>query len=337
MSGRIDAVRKQSDRSRHHVVLVASPRIPLFELAIPAEVFGIERRDVTPDWYDFSLVSTEAPGTTIAHGLTVPSAGGLARLRTADTVIVPACADVEGSAPEALLTELRLAHARGARIAATCTGSFVLAEAGLLHGRRAATHWMHADRLVARFPTVRVDAGVLYVHDGVWTSAGSAAGLDMCLELVRRDHGSAVANELARRIVVPPHRHGGQAQFIRPRTRRPGPRRDVQEWARTHLTEATVAGMAAYAAMSPRTLHRHFHGETGQSPQAWLQSLRLDSAAELLESTDLGVETIARRVGLGTATNLRSHFTAAYGVPPTAYRRTFGAAGAGDPDGALSA
>lgn len=332
VSGRLDAMRKKSDATsrdgrRHKVVLVASPGIPLFELSIPAEVFGVDRRDVTPDWYDFELVSTDEAGTTVAHGLTVPSAGGLSRLRTADTVIVPACADVQGSAPAALVEELRRAHDRGARIAATCTGSFVLAEAGLLDGRRAATHWMHADVLAARHPTVRVDAEVLYVHDDVWTSAGSAAGLDMCLELVRQDHGSAVANELARRIVVPPHRDGGQAQFIRPSTRRPAVRPDVQAWARAHLADATVVAMAHHAGVSPRTLNRQFRSRTGQSPQAWLQGLRLDTAAELLETTDLGVEAIARQVGLGTATNLRTQFAGVYGVPPTAYRSAFGAPG----------
>lgn len=323
-------MRKKSDatsgeRRRHKVVLVASPGIPLFELSIPAEVFGIDRRDVTPHWYDFELVSTDEAGTTVAHGLTVPYSGGLSRLRTADTVIVPACADVQGCAPAALVEELRRAHARGARIAATCTGSFVLAEAGLLDGRRAATHWMHADVLAARHPEVQVDADVLYVHDDVWTSAGSAAGLDMCLELVRQDHGSAVANELARRIVVPPHRDGGQAQFIRPSTRRAPARPDVQEWARRHLAVATVLTMADQAAVSPRTLNRQFRSQTGQSPQAWLQGLRLDTAAELLETTELSVEAIAGQVGLGTATNLRAQFVSVYGVPPTAYRNAFGA------------
>jgi AraC family transcriptional regulator, transcriptional activator FtrA len=316
-------MRKESD-SRHKVVLVASPGVPLFELSIPAEVFGVDRRDVTPDWYDFSLVSTEEAGTTIAHGLVVPSSGGLAELRTADTVVVPACADVQGLPPPALVGELRRAHARGARIAATCTGSFVLAEAGLLDGRRVATHWMHAATLTERYPAVRVDPDVLYVHDDVWTSAGSAAGLDMCLELVRRDLGAAVANELARRIVVPPHRDGGQAQFIRPVARRTPPRPDVQDWARRNLADATVAAMADHAGVSTRTLNRQFRNETGQSPQAWLQGTRLDTAAELLETSDLGIEAIARLVGLGTATNLRGQFTATYGVPPARYRSTFG-------------
>ncbi|WP_230486925.1 GlxA family transcriptional regulator [Nocardioides anomalus] len=313
---------KESD-SRHRVVLVASPGVPLFELSIPAEVFGIDRRELTPQWYDFALVSTDEPGTAVAHGLVVPAGAGLAALEQADTVVVPACADVQGAPPPALVEALRAAHARGTRIAATCTGSFVLAEAGLLDGRRAATHWMHADALRRRYPSVRVDEQVLYVHDDVWTSAGSAAGLDMCLELVRRDLGSAVANELARRIVVPPHRGGGQAQFIRPSTRTAGPRRDVQEWARAHLADATVVAMAEHAGVSTRTLHRQFLGRTGQSPQAWLQGLRLDTAAELLESTDLGIGAVAHRVGLGTATNLRAQFAAAYGVPPSDYRATF--------------
>jgi transcriptional regulator GlxA family with amidase domain len=170
-----------------------------------------------------------------------------------------------------------------------------------------------------------VDPAVLYVCDGVWTSAGSAAGLDMCLEMVRRDLGAAVANEVARRTVTPPHRDGGQAQYFRPAPAPPAQaHRDVREWTRRNLVDATVTGMAGYAGVSARTLNRQFRDLTGRSPQAWLQRLRLDTAAELLESTDLTVDAIARRVGLGTATNLRMRFSSAYGVPPTRYRRTFG-------------
>lgn len=317
-------MRKKSDSSRRHrVVLVASPGVPLFELAIAAEVFGIDRRGLTPDWYDFALAAAATPETTIAHGLTVPGNAGLAELERADTIVVPACADIHGHAPAGLLCALRAAHARGARIAAICSGSFVLAEAGLLDGRRATTHWMHAAELAARYPAVELDPSVLYVHDDVWTSAGSAAGLDMCLELVRHDHGAAVANELARRLVIPPHREGGQAQYIRSSSIGSRPRRDVQEWARRNLAEADVAGMARYAGVSTRTLNRQFRDSAGLAPQAWLQRLRLETAAELLESSDLTVETIARRVGLGTATNLRARFAATYGVPPSRYRHTF--------------
>ena len=323
MSGRLDSVRKKSDSRRHRVVCVASPGVPVFELAIAAEVFGVDRRDLTPDWYDFALVGTEPGGAAIAHGITVPAGDGLDGLHEADTVVVPACADLHAHAPAALLGALRAAHSRGARVAAICSGSFVLAEAGLLDGRRATTHWMHAPELAKRYPTVDVDPAVLYVHDDVWTSAGSAAGLDMCLEIVRQDHGSAVANEVARRVVTPPHREGGQAQYIRHTSATSVPRRDVQEWARGNLADVTVADMADYAGISARTLNRQFRELTGLSPQAWLQRLRLDTAAELLEASDMAIDAIARRVGLGTATNLRAQFKAAYGLPPVGYRRAF--------------
>lgn len=319
-------MRKESDRAgRHRVVLVASPGVPLFEFAIAAEVFGIDRSDLTPHWYDFAVAGVDEPGTRIAHGLSVPSGGGMDELRQADTVIVPACADIHGHAPDDLLAALREAHDRGTRIAAICSGAFVLAEAGLLDGRRATTHWMHADELAHRYPTVHVDPTVLYLHDELWTSAGSAAGLDMCMELVRQDHGAATANEVARRVVTPPHRSGGQSQYIRAfQPDSAAPRRDVQEWVLRNLSTATVAGMAGYAHISQRTLNRNFRDRTAMTPQQWLQRARLDTAAELLEKTGLTVETIAQRVGLGTASNLRSRFSTAYGVSPGQYRGTFG-------------
>jgi AraC family transcriptional regulator, transcriptional activator FtrA len=318
-------MRKKSVRlRRHRVVLVASPGVPLFEFAIAAEVFGIDRRQLTANWYEFTIAAVNETGTEIAHGITVPATAGLAALRRADTVIVPACADVHAHAPTVLLDALRRAHAGGARIAAICSGSFVLAEAGLLAGRRATTHWIHAAELAARYPDVTVDPAVLYVHDDVWTSAGSAAGLDMCLELVRQDHGAAIANDVARHIVTSPHRTGGQAQFI-PSTKvsptMSGP--DVQDWARRNVAEATVATMAGYAGVSQRTLNRRFRDYVHLSPQQWLQDARLDVAVEHLETTDLTVDAIARRAGMGSATNLRAQFTKTYGVSPSQYRQTF--------------
>lgn len=325
MSGRLDDMGKEfASARRHRVVLVVSPGVPLFEFAIAAEVFGTDRRHLTPDWYEFTIAGVDEPGTKIAHGLIVPSGPGLAALRRADTVIVPACRDVHARAPAPLLDALRQAHTGGARIAAICSGSFVLAEAGLLAGRRATTHWMHAAELAARYPDVTVDPSVLYVHDDVWTSAGSAAGLDMCLALVRQDHGAAVANEVARHVVTPPHRAGGQAQFIRStEVAAAPPGHDVQDWARSNLAEVTVIDMARYAGVSQRTLNRRFRDRVRMSPQEWLQRTRLDAAAEHLETTDLTVDAIARRVGLGSATNLRAHFTNTYGVPPAQYRHTF--------------
>lgn len=313
-------MRNESDR--HRVVLVASPGVPLFELAIPAEVFGTDRRDLTPRWYDFELVAT-APDTDIGHGLQVPAGRGLDALAEADTIVVPACADVHDHAPPELIEALRDAASGGARLASICSGAFVLAEAGLLDDRRATTHWMHAEQLAARYPRVRVDPTVLYVHDLVWTSAGSAAGLDMCLEIVRHDHGAAVANEIARRVVTPPHRRGGQAQYVPVPHRADPPDQDIEAWARENLATTSVTELAGQAGVSARTLHRQFLARTGRSPQEWLQGERVRAAAELLEATSLTTDVIARRVGLGSAANLRARFTSSYGIPPAEYRRTF--------------
>lgn len=307
------------------VALIATPGVPLFELSTAAEVLGIDRRDITPNWYNFELCATE-PRTTIGHGVVIEQGRGLAALEDADTVIIPACANIHSQPPTALIEAVKSAHERGARVVALCSGAFVLAEAGLLDGRRAATHWMHAPELTRRFPRVIVDADVLYVHDDVWTSAGSAAALDLCIELVRQDYGGHVANEVARRIVIPPHRNGGQAQFIHhqpPHGARP--EGDVQEWVRRNLAQATVAGMVAHSRVSARTLNRQFRALTNLTPQEWLQRERLQATQELLESTDLPVDAIARRVGLGTATNLRTCFTRAFGVAPGTYRATFNA------------
>jgi AraC family transcriptional regulator, transcriptional activator FtrA len=313
---------KKSDGGGRHLVVVAvSCGVSLLELAIATEVFGVDRRDITPAWYEFVLVAVDKPGTLIAHGLTVPAGQGLAALRRADTVIIPASANIHGRAPAALVDALRAAHAGGSRICAISSGSFVLAEAGLLDGRRATTHWMYAAELVRRYPAVNVGPAALYVHDDVWTSAGSAAGLDMCLELVRRDHGTTIANEVARRILIPPHR-GQQHDHLL--TRPPCIGRDVEVWALRNLASVTVTGMADFARVSTRTLHRQFHRRTGQAPQAWLKRLRVRTAAELLETTDLTVEAVARHVGLGTAANLREQFAAAYGIPPGQYRQSFG-------------
>ena len=319
-------MRKKSDRCR--VALVATPGVPLFELAGAAEIFGIDRSDLTPDWYDFELVGT-SPETTIGFGMQVPEGRGMEALKDADTIIVPACANIHGGAPAALLEALVAEHARGARIVSLCSGAFVLAEAGLLNGRRATTHWMHAEELSRRYPSVTVDPGVLYVHDDVWSSAGSAAAIDLSLELVRRDFGAAIANEVARRVVIPPHRDGGQSQFIRYRPHTVAAKDDdVEHWARRHLAEVTVTAMARYAGVSVRSLNRQFRSRANLSPQEWLRREKLQTTQELLESTDLTVEAIALRVGLGTAANLRTHFAAEYGVPPGSYRRTFSSRGA---------
>jgi transcriptional regulator GlxA family with amidase domain len=240
---------------------------------------------------------------------------------------VPWSHDVEQPLPADLVDAVRAAHEAGARIASICTGAFVLAAAGLLDGRRATTHWMHAELLARRHPRVHVDPDVLYIdHGDVLTSAGKAAGLDLCLHLVRLDHGSTVANALARRLVVPPHRDGGQAQFIQAPvpSNGDGGLGGLLNWALERLDEPlTVTDLARAARVSERTLARQFRAATGTTPLRWLLTQRVHRAQELLETTDLGVEQVAARTGLGTAATLRRHFHRTVGVPPDAYRRAF--------------
>ncbi|MFC6883822.1 helix-turn-helix domain-containing protein [Actinomadura yumaensis] len=310
----------------HRVVaLLNAPQSP-FELACASEVFGTVRPDV-PVHYSFRICA-ERPGpvrTTVGYDMLVDA--GLAALREADTVVIPGWQPAGAPATPAVIEALRAAHRRGARIAAICTGAFVLAQAGLLDGRRATTHWRHAGRLAAAFPEVRVDPDVLFVDDGdVATSAGTGAGIDLCLHLVRSDHGAAYAAQIARNMVLPPHREGSQLQYAE----RPVPARAEEslapllEWATSQLdARLTVARLAERAGLSSRTLARRFTEQLGTSPGQWLLGRRLDAARVLLERTDLPVETIATRVGLASAVNLRRRFRAHLGTTPGTYRRTF--------------
>jgi AraC family transcriptional activator FtrA len=260
---------------------------------------------------------------------------GLEAVRAADSVIVPAWPRVGEPVPDEVAAALRDAHGAGARLMAICSGAFVLAATGLLDGRRAATHWRYAAALRAAHPAIEVDESVLYVDDGaLLTSAGSAAGLDLCLHVVRRDHGASVANAVARRLVLAPHREGGQAQFIeRPVAAPQDDRlRQAMDWALRHLDRRiTVADLAARAFMSPRTFGRRFTEAVGQTPQSWLTAQRVQAALPLLERTDLPVEQIALHAGFGDAAALRKHFRRSLGVTPTQYRRGFatGAAASG--------
>ncbi|WP_447042198.1 GlxA family transcriptional regulator [Streptomyces sp. DSM 118878] len=310
------------------------PSWDLYELSIPCTVFGKPQPDLADPWYDLRLCSTREPlrnGAADGTGLSLRTRHGLDGLAGADTVIVPSvpdpCVDEGEPLPQELVTALRQAYEAGARMVSLCTGAFALAEAGLLDGRRATAHWMHTAQLAARYPKVQVDDSVLYVDDGdVLTSAGLTAGLDLCLHLVRRDLGPHVANQLARRMVVPAHRPGGQAQFIdlpMPATddRGLGP---VLDWARAHLDQPlTVEDLARRAAMSPRTLYRRLQAATGATPLQWLLNQRLRLAQSLLESTELPIARIGELSGLGTANNLRHHFLKQIGVSPSDYRRAF--------------
>ncbi|MFG2886994.1 helix-turn-helix domain-containing protein [Streptomyces sp. NPDC048297] len=300
-----------------------------FELGVLCEVFGLDRSDEGLPVYDFAVVSAEGPSLgTHVGGLTVSTPYGLDRLEDADLIAVPASdANVDREYPPQLLAALRRAVDRGARVLSVCSGVFVLGAAGLLDGRSCAAHWRHADLLARRFPRTRVQPDVLYVdEDPVITSAGTAAGIDACLHIVRKEQGPEVANKIARRMVVPPHRDGGQAQYIE----RPLPKDtcdtvgEVLAWMEQHLDrEVTVEQLAARAHMAPRTFARRFQQETGTTPYRWILRQRVLLAQELLEGSDETMDAIADRTGFGTAAALRHQFVRALGTTPNAYRRAF--------------
>jgi transcriptional regulator GlxA family with amidase domain len=323
----------------HRVAIPITDRMPMFELAVPCEVFGRERENLpVPSWYELRLCAGQEGPVRTAEGLRLETEYGLDDVVRADTVIVPACADVQDDAPEPLLEALRAAHARGARIASICTGAFTLAAAGLLDHRRATTHWMHADEFARRWPQVELDRDVLYTDDGdIFTSAGTTAALDLCLHLVRLDHGTRIANNLARRMVMAPHRDGGQAQYVEravPEVSAAG-LAPTLDWARTRLHRPlTVDELATRARMSPRTFARQFRSSAGTTPLQWLLGERVRLAEELLENTDDTLERIAGRCGFGSAQQLRTHFARAHRVTPHEYRRVF-RSGESDAQGAL--
>jgi transcriptional regulator GlxA family with amidase domain len=306
----------------HRVVALALPDVVAFDLSVPAQVFG---RYEGP--YAFEACAERAGRVPTTTGFSVHVDRGLEALAQADTVIVPGFDPPAWELSGAVLAALRAAHARGARVGSICTGAFALAEAGLLDGRRATTHWAHAARLARMYPAVEVDPDVLYVDEGdVVTSAGVAAGIDLCLHLVRHDAGAEAANAIARQIVVAPHRDGGQAQFVDA----PLPAADerglapTRAWALDRLREPlTVAAMAAHAGCSERTFARRFRSETGTTPLQWLLRERVLHARRLLEATDLAIEDVACEAGFGTAASLRTHFRRSTATSPVAYRRAF--------------
>ncbi|MFD0412428.1 helix-turn-helix domain-containing protein [Streptomyces sp. NPDC127108] len=306
------------------VALAVTDGMMPFELSVAYEVFGSAPPSVPGPWYDLTVCGT---GAVRVGRFTLEPDEGLDRIRRADTVIVPAWADVDIAPPADLIAAVRAAHEAGARVASLCTGAFVLAAAGLLDQKRATTHWAHTDVLAERYPEVEVDADVLYVDSGsVLTSAGKAAALDLCLHLVRVDRGSSTANAVARRLVVPPHRDGGQAQFVATPvpTQSHHPLAALFAWAVERLDQPlTVEDLAGRAGMSSRHLTRHFRAATGTTPLQWLLTQRIHRAQELLETTDDSVDAVAEATGMGTATTLRRHFNRTVGVPPDTYRRTF--------------
>ncbi|MEU4652607.1 helix-turn-helix domain-containing protein [Streptomyces sp. NPDC023723] len=316
----------------HRVVVLALDGVLPFELGIPQRIFGMARDAAGRALYDVVTCSVRPPGPVATDAdFEILVAHGPEALAAADTVVVPASYEMGPVYEEGVLTgELAAALALvrpGTRLVAICTGGYVLAAAGLLDGRPATTHWASAEHFQRLFPKVRVDADVLFVDDGdVLTSAGVAAGIDLCVHLVRRDHGTAVANDVARRTVVPPHRDGGQAQFIE----RPVP--DPQQasttaaraWALGRLHEPIqLRDLAEREAMSVRTFTRRFREEVGVSPGQWLTRQRVERARHLLESTALSVDQVAREAGFGTPQSMRQHLQTTLGVTPTTYRRTF--------------
>lgn len=311
----------------HTVAILIYDAVNPFELAVATEIFGFERPELKVPWYRFLVCAAEARPIHSVAGITLSTPYTLQDVVQADTVIVPSTRPGVVPVPDALLDALHQAYQRGSRVISFCTGTFVLAAAGLLDGRRATTHWLWAAELAARYPLVQVDPQVLYIDDGqILTSAGTAASIDLSLHVVRQDYGATIAAAVARRMVVPPYREGGQAQYIE----MPLPVADEElfnttlTWMVNHLQEdLTVEQMAGRARMSPRTFARRFRATFGTTPYQWLLQQRIVQAQRLLESTNLPVEQIATHCGFSSAAMLRLHFQRLLCVSPQAYRATF--------------
>lgn len=314
----------------HLVVAVAYDRLCTFEFGCVVELFALPRPELGVEWYRFAVCAAEPGPIRAAGGVTLTVSHTLALLDRADTIVIPGWRDADELPPEPLLRKLRAAARRGARICSICSGVFVLAAAGVLEGKTVTTHWRYADKLKARFPSLHVEPDALYVDEGaIVTSAGSAAGLDMLLHLVRRDYGGAVANRVAQGLVVPPHREGGQAQFVP----RPMPPEDdggrlarLIDWMRGHAASShTIESLARRAAMSGRTLQRRFRDATGLGPYEWLIRERVALAKDMLETRPrLSIAIVAQRAGFGSEESMRRHFRRIVMTSPAAYRQQFG-------------
>lgn len=310
------------------VVTLAYDGLCTFEFGQAVEIFGLPRPEMGEDWYRFAIASLDEGELRAMGGMRLLVDGGLELLEQAGTIIIPGWRGIHEPVPDRLIAALQRANNRGCRILSICSGVFVLAASGLLDKKRATTHWRYADALATRFPTVEVLPDVLYVDEGnVLSSAGSAAGIDLCLHLVRRDFGAKAANMVARRLVVPPHRDGGQAQFIeRPivAAHEAGRFSPLMDEMRKKLDHSwTIAELAKLAGMSSRSFLRRFESASGQTPAQWLLQQRLMEAKSLLENSDLCVDEIALNCGFGSATNFRHHFRKALSLTPSAYRLSF--------------
>jgi transcriptional regulator GlxA family with amidase domain len=319
----------------HVVAAVIDQGALTFDLAIPCEVFGLDRSDISSPWYEFMVVAAGESPVRTQTGFLLETDHTLADLERADTIVVPGWSDPDDLPSPALCRSLCDAYERGARVVSLCTGAFVLAEAGLLSGRRATTHWMYAERLQARHHDIELDPDVLYIaEDRIMTSAGTAAGIDLCLHIVALDHGLEVAIAVARRLVMPPFRAGGQAQYADNPIATDGlgePLSAVLDWARDRLDEGlSTDDLAARASMSPRTLTRRFQAAAGMPPGEWIQRERLRLAQRLLQTTEHSVEQVAGRAGYGSVAAMRAQFARRLQISPRGYRETFRSVGAAE-------
>jgi AraC family transcriptional activator FtrA len=309
------------------VVVLAYDQLCTFEFACAVELFALERPELQVDWYRFAVCAAEKGPLRAMGGIQIQVPYTLKMLDQADTILIPGWRDVNEAPPEALLKKLRAAHRRGARIASICSGVFVLAAAGLLDGKTVTTHWRYAEQLARQYPNIQVDAQALYIaQDQIMTSAGSAAGLDMMLFMVRSDYGVKVANQVAQRLVIPPHREGGQAQFVpRPVAENEQSRlSQLLDFLRQHpAKQHSIASMAERVAMSERSLQRQFVELTGYAPYEWLLRERIALVKELLESSDRKLIQIMELSGFTSEESLRRHFRRLVGTSPMAYRKRF--------------
>ena len=311
----------------HMIAAVVDQGALTFDFAIPCEVFGIDRSDIASPWYEFLVVAAGERRVRTQTGFTIEAPHGLAALDRADTIVVPGWTSPEVEPDAKLTAALRRAHRRNARIVSICTGAFVLAAAGLLDGRRAVTHWLYTDDLQRRYPRVRVDPSVLYVVDEtIMTSAGTAAGIDLCLHIVTCDFGADVAAAVARRLLMPLYRSGGQAQYVDvpvPQTQG-DEMTELLAWAIPRISmRLSVDDLARHASVSSRTLTRRFRRATGLAPGEWLRSERLRLARRLLETSEDPIEHVAHRAGYDTTVAMRAQFARDLHTSPRAYRRTF--------------
>jgi AraC family transcriptional regulator, transcriptional activator FtrA len=311
----------------HLVAALAYDQLCTFEFGCVVELFALRRPELSVPWYEFAVCSAERRPLRAAGGVRISTRHGLKLLDRADTIIVPGWRDPRERPPEQLLRKVRAAYERGARLSSICSGVFVLAAAGVLDGKSATTHWRYAELLAQRYPNIRVQPNALYVDEGqVLTSAGSASGLDMLLHLVRRDHGPKVANQVAQRLVIPPHRDGDQAQYV-PRpvaADESGRLSRLLDWIRAHLTGShSIASLSRRANMSPRTLLRRFKDATGVAPNEWIVRERVAAAREMLESGRVTLARVSERAGFGSHESFRRHFRLLVGVAPAAYQKRF--------------